>query len=148
MGDRLRGFSQWVQLCTCTDKKEIQTFLKHNEIQKGSVAKLYWTIRLLIHIWLNIYALSHLLGSPSSNMTLQPIPSEFTYIWGKILFLFYQCGAQINFGDLTPYLTYVFKYIRIKTVKPMSFTYIQLRYWIPKLITNILQPVHAVRQIS
>ncbi len=25
-------------------------------------------------------------------MTLQPIPSEFPYIWGKFSFLFYQCG--------------------------------------------------------
>ncbi len=33
----------------------------------------------------------HILGSPSSYMTLHPIPFEFPYIRGKICFLFYQC---------------------------------------------------------
>ncbi len=35
--------------CTCTDNKENQTFLKYKEIQKGSVAKSYLTIGLLIY---------------------------------------------------------------------------------------------------
>ncbi len=32
-----------------------------------------------------------LLRSPSSYLTLQPLPSEFPSIWGKFNFLFYQC---------------------------------------------------------
>jgi hypothetical protein len=61
-----------------TDKKEHQIFLIHNEIQKGSVAKSYMTNDLLNpHIWLNICVFPHILGGPSSYITLQPIPSEF-----------------------------------------------------------------------
>ncbi len=45
------------------------------------------------HIWLtafilNICAFPHILGSLSLYMTLQPIPSEFPYIWGKSPFSF------------------------------------------------------------
>ncbi len=39
----------------------------------------------------NICAFTHILGSPCSYMTLHPIPSEFSYIWRKFSFLFYQC---------------------------------------------------------
>ncbi len=49
-------------------------------MQKGAVAKSYITIGLLIEA-----------GSPSSNVTLQPLPSEFPYIRGKFYFIFYQC---------------------------------------------------------
>jgi hypothetical protein len=35
----------------------------------------------------NICAFSHILGSPSSYMTLHPIPYEFPYIWGQFCFL-------------------------------------------------------------
>ncbi len=52
--------------------------------------------RMQSHIWLTsssymgkICAFPHQLGSPSSYMTLHPIPSEFPYIWGKILFSFF-----------------------------------------------------------
>ncbi len=47
------------------------------------------------HIWLNIWAFPHLLGAPSSYMALQPIPSEFPYIWWKFCFLFYQCTVYL-----------------------------------------------------
>ncbi len=45
--------------------------------------------RLQSHIWLtsSSYMVKYLRNS--SYMTLQPIPSEFPYIWGKFLFLFY-----------------------------------------------------------
>jgi hypothetical protein len=51
---------------------------------------------LLISVWLNICAFPHIhvLGSPSSYMTLQPIPSEFPYISGKFRFLFHQCSGR------------------------------------------------------
>ncbi len=44
------------------------------------------------HIWGNICAFPHILGSPSSYRTLQLLHSEFPYIWGKLDFLFYQCN--------------------------------------------------------
>ncbi len=44
------------------------------------------------HIWLNICVFLHILGNPSSYMTLHPIHSEFPYLWGNIFFLFYQCA--------------------------------------------------------
>jgi hypothetical protein len=40
----------------------------------------------------NICAFPHILGRPSSYMTLHPIPSEF--IRGKFCFLFYQCTVR------------------------------------------------------
>ncbi len=51
------------------------------------------------HIWLTassymtkyFCAFPHILGSHSSYMTLQPIPSGFPYLWGKFYFIFYQC---------------------------------------------------------
>jgi hypothetical protein len=42
-----------------------------------------------------------ILGSPSSYITLQPIPSEFSYIGGN-LFSFYQCrnsSVKLSFDD-------------------------------------------------
>jgi hypothetical protein len=50
--------------------------------------------QLQSHIWLNILHISSYirnLGSPSSCMTLQLLPSEFPYILEKFYFLFYQC---------------------------------------------------------
>ncbi len=37
-------------------------------------------------MWLNICAFPHILASPSSFMTLQPIPPKFPYIRGKFCF--------------------------------------------------------------
>ncbi len=48
------------------------------------------------HIWGNICAFPHILGSPSLNMTLQLLHYEFPYIWGKFDFLFYQCASDIT----------------------------------------------------
>jgi hypothetical protein len=52
-----------------------------------SVAKSYMTKGLLIGAWLNICAFPHILGSPSSCMTLQLIPSEFPYLENFVSFL-------------------------------------------------------------
>ncbi len=71
--------------------KIIKKFLIYKEIQKGAVAKSYMTKGIFIYVWLNICAFPHILGSPSSYMTWQLLPSEFPYIWGKFSFLFYQC---------------------------------------------------------
>ncbi len=84
--------------CLCyTDKKENQIFLVYKEIQIGTVVKSYVTNGLLNHphIWGNNCAFPHILGSPSSYMTLQLLHSEFPYIArGKIWFSFYQCMAD------------------------------------------------------
>ncbi len=50
----------------------------------------------LPHIWWKCLCISSytVLGSPSSYMTLHPIPSEFPYVCGKFCFLFYQCANQ------------------------------------------------------
>ncbi len=56
--------------------------------------------QLQSHIWLtassNIYAFPHILGSPSSYMTLQLLHSEFPYIWGKLNFVFHQCTVHTS----------------------------------------------------
>ncbi len=52
----------------------------------------YMTKDLLIYGKI-ICAFPYILGSPSSYVTLHPIPSEFPYIWGKFCFLFYQCST-------------------------------------------------------
>ncbi len=52
--------------------------------------------RLQSQIWLNICAFPHILGSPTSYMTLQHLPSEFPYIWGKFSFLFYKCTDSLD----------------------------------------------------
>ncbi len=49
-----------------------------------------WKFCSLEH-WYKIKSYFTHIGSPSSYMTLQPIPSGYPYIWGKFLFLFYQC---------------------------------------------------------
>ena len=59
-----------------TDKKGKKIFRIYMEIQKRAIA------------WLNICAFLHILVSPSSYMTLQPIPPEFSYICGNIFFFF------------------------------------------------------------
>jgi hypothetical protein len=59
-------------------KKENKIFLIYKEIQKGSVAKSYMIKYLRISSYIRKTFL----------MTLQLIPSEFPYMWGKFRFLF------------------------------------------------------------
>ncbi len=88
-----------------TDKKEYQIFLIYSEIQNGAVAKSYMTNGLLNspHIWLNIWAFPHILGSPSSYMTLQLLHSEFPYTVRKVIFsflsVFYSTEVSTNFHE-------------------------------------------------
>ncbi len=67
----------------------------------SSYIKKFGGEQLKSHIWLtstsymskySICAFPHILGSPSSYTTLQPIPPEFPYIWGN--FSFYQCAMH------------------------------------------------------
>jgi hypothetical protein len=53
-------------------------FLIYKEIQMGSGAKSYITNGLLMHGEICAHFLTYL-GSPSSNIILQPIPTEFPY---------------------------------------------------------------------
>jgi hypothetical protein len=83
-----------------TDKKENNIFLTYKEIRWE---RLRSHIRLMASsytVWLNICAFPHILGRPSSNITLQLLPSEFPYIW-RILFLFYQRDGFHNFGSFS-----------------------------------------------
>jgi hypothetical protein len=47
--------------------------------------------KVLPETLLGFASFTHILGSPSSYMTLQLIPSQFPYIWGKFRFLFFPC---------------------------------------------------------
>jgi hypothetical protein len=49
----------------------------------------------------NICAFPHILGSPSSYMTLHTIPSKFPYMWGKFYFLFLSVYTFRRFKDLS-----------------------------------------------
>jgi hypothetical protein len=63
-----------------TDKKENQIFLIYKKIQGGAVVKSYMTNGLLIYGEIIVCAFPHILGSPSSYMTLQLLHFEFPYI--------------------------------------------------------------------
>jgi hypothetical protein len=65
-----------------TDKKENLIFLKYKEIQDGAVAKSYMSP----HIWGNICAFPHILGSPSSFMTLTTL--NFLIYEENVIFFF------------------------------------------------------------
>ncbi len=67
-----------------TDKKEKKIFLIYKEIQKRAVAKSYK--RKGFQIYEEIFC--ELLGCSYLYMTLQLLPSEFSYIWGKLSFIF------------------------------------------------------------
>jgi hypothetical protein len=62
-----------------TDKKENLIFLIYKEIWSGAVAKSYMTNGLLRYGEIFPH-FPHILGSPSSYMTLQLLHCEFPYI--------------------------------------------------------------------
>ncbi len=68
---------------------------------EGSGAKSYMTNDLLIN-GENSCAFPHILGSPSSFMTLHPIPFEFPYMWGQFCCIFYQCCHAITHSWAVP----------------------------------------------
>ncbi len=85
----------------CRDALEVHTDKK--KIKFSSYIRKFWMEQLQSHIWLtassytvwgNICAFPHISESPSSYMTLQLLHSEFSYIWGKLYFLFYQCKCK------------------------------------------------------
>jgi hypothetical protein len=63
-----------------TDKKEYKIFLIYKGNQNGAVAKSYMTNGLLIYCMVKYLRLPHILGSPSSYMTLQLLHYKIRYI--------------------------------------------------------------------
>ncbi len=76
-----------------TDKKENKIFLIYIRKSRRDRLQSHIWLTVSLYIWLNICTFSHILGSPSSHVTLQPLPSEFPYTCGKLSFLFYQCSG-------------------------------------------------------
>ncbi len=87
------------------------TTMIKKKIQFFSYIRKFRRDQLQSHVWLtassympNICAFPHILGSPSSWMTLHLIPSEFPYIWGNFFF-FYQCTLRHRvLAPSTPFL--------------------------------------------
>ncbi len=75
---------------------KLSSYIRKFRMEQLQFAKSYMTNGLLNpHIWGNICTFPHVLGSPSSYMTLQLLHFEFPYIWGKFDFLFYHCKLQV-----------------------------------------------------
>ncbi len=77
------------------------------KIKFSSYIRKFRMEQLQSHMWLtassyiyglNICAFPHILGSPSSYMTLQQLHSQFPDIWKKISFLFYQCSKYCTYS--------------------------------------------------
>ncbi len=81
----------------------LKSALIKKKIKFSSYIRKFSTEQLQSHIWLMVssylvkYFAHFIIGSPSSYMTLQPIPSEFPYIWEKFCFLLYQCEVLYFF---------------------------------------------------
>jgi hypothetical protein len=70
--------------------KLIKKKTKFSSYIRKSKRKQLQSHMLQSHIWLNICAFPPILGSPSSYMTLQPLPSEFPYtVYDKNIILFF-----------------------------------------------------------
>ncbi len=74
-----------------------ENFLICKEIQKGAVAKSYAVSPTASSYMTKICVFPHILGSPSSYMTLQLLPSKFPYIWGKF-FAISVCWSVFKFS--------------------------------------------------
>jgi len=82
-----------------TDKKILIYVLGNSE---GSGAQSYMTNGLLMY-GENICAFPHIIGSPSSYMTLHPIPSKFPYMREENIVFFF-ISAYTNFISFSYYL--------------------------------------------
>ncbi len=96
----LRWFVEtFVDVCSAPNNqlsvsKNNRFTLIRKKIKFASYRRKFRRERLQSHIWLTASSNMTKYLRISSNMTLQLLPSEFPYIWGKFIFLFYQC---INF---------------------------------------------------
>jgi hypothetical protein len=69
-------------------------------------------------MWLNICAFPHILGSPFSYMTFQPLPSEFPYIYE--IFFFINVGTVGYFYMLSRNLWIDIEGHKLHTEKAMA----------------------------
>jgi hypothetical protein len=87
-----------------TDKKDRKKFLIYKYVlgkSEGSGAKSYMTNIPHIQYGENICAFPHILGSPSSYMTLHPIPFEFPYTVYKEYFVFFFISVLIAIAQIS-----------------------------------------------
>jgi hypothetical protein len=85
------GFWQRYAPSRYTDKKRKSDFPHIKGNTEWSSFKVIYDLRPP-QIWGNICAFPHIIGSPSSYMTLQLLHSEFPFILRKFDFLFHQCS--------------------------------------------------------
>ncbi len=76
-------------------KKENHIFLIYKDIQSGAVAKSFMRKSFLIYVERRKFFLIY--EEAVAYMSKQLRHSEFPYIWGKLDFLFYQCGRGLKF---------------------------------------------------
>jgi hypothetical protein len=72
----------WVYSIHCIRK--FSSYIRR--FRRNRVKMYIWLMASAYCIWLNICSFPHILGSPSSYMTLHP--SEFIHIWGFFLTLY------------------------------------------------------------
>ncbi len=108
---------KWVMLQTHENRQYIgpihqSAYIEYSCLEYTLIKKIssqcYLYIRKFRRERLYISAFPHILGSPSSYMTLQPLPSEFSFKGGKFNFLFYQCkrGRRVGLSKLKMLLLY------------------------------------------
>jgi hypothetical protein len=71
-------------------------------------------------------AFPHILGSPSSFMTLQPLPSELTYHMRKIVFTFLSEQSHMLFlyEEMREYFVIYSMSTPLRNAKNLSFKYV------------------------
>ncbi len=78
---------QWVTL----KKKKIKCSSYIRKFRPEQLQRQSWGFLIYEEMRKLAQIFSHIWGVRKSYITLQPLPSEFPYIWGKFNFLFYQC---------------------------------------------------------
>jgi hypothetical protein len=78
----------WLLTSACSVKKENEIFLKYKDIQMGPVQKSYMKKSFLIYEEMRKYLTIYEVAVSHIWLCNRSIPSEFPYVWGKILFSF------------------------------------------------------------
>ncbi len=75
--------------------------------------------------------------NPSSYMTLQPLPSEFPYRWGKFYFIFYKCrrktAKNVNLNGCKCEKKHAYKICKIESL----WAWTCFIHWDPPLLINM-----------
>ncbi len=86
-----------MSICTInhvyTDKKENKFSSYIRKFRRDRVQRHIWRTA---SPYMTKCAFPHILGSPSSYMTLHPIHSEFPHIWGNIFFFFFISAVYVH----------------------------------------------------